>query len=123
MHVRSRAFGRWLDGSCVECPPQTVAGSDTPFIFSFHPEVARHPDIIDVSNTILARAKDILTRVQRYFLRWNKHKPVWVPDKVHYNSLSLSHVLVSLCPYTLITTWIVMEVCIQFVVEKRFKNT
>ena len=81
---RSRAFVRWMHGTCVETAPQPVPGSDTPYVFSFQPDVANHPDVVDLANKIIARGKDILTRVQRYFLRWAKHKPVWVVDKVGY---------------------------------------
>ena len=75
---------RWMHGTCVETAPQPVPGSDTPYVFSFQPDVANHPDVVDLANKIIARGKDILTRVQRYFLRWAKHKPVWVVDKVGY---------------------------------------
>lgn len=71
-----------MDGTCIETPPQPLAGSDTHYVFSFHPDVVNHPDVVDLANEVLARAKDILTKMQRYFIRWAKYKQVWVPDKV-----------------------------------------
>lgn len=71
-----------MDGTCIETPPQVVPGMDAPYVFTFHPDIANFPKIVDMSNQILARGKDILTKMQRYFLRWVKHKPIWVPDKV-----------------------------------------
>lgn len=71
-----------MNGTCIETPPQPLPGSDSLYVFTFQPDVANHPDVVDLTNQVLARTKDILTKVQRYFLRWAKYKQVWVPDKV-----------------------------------------
>jgi len=87
----SRAFGRWMHGTCMEAPPQTILGNDQPYVFTFHSEIANHPDVVELAQTILARARDTLTRIQRYFLRWVKHKPLWVVDKVYSMMLLLEY--------------------------------
>ena len=37
---------RWMDGTCLEAPEQPM-GDDETFAFTFHPDVAANPQVVE----------------------------------------------------------------------------
>jgi dynein heavy chain len=77
----SRAFVRWMDGTCIETPPQNNPDSDEPYIFSFHSDIIPLPAVTDVCLTIMDNLQKTLLNCIRIAARWRKYKPIWKLDK------------------------------------------
>ena len=39
-------FVRWMDGTCIETPPQIVVEDEEPIVFSFYTDISANPQII-----------------------------------------------------------------------------
>ncbi|XP_035829687.1 dynein heavy chain 10, axonemal isoform X2 [Aplysia californica] len=77
----SKSFVRWMNGSCLESPPQKVEGEDELFVFSFFSDIAINSDIIELMQKVQNDIKSTLTTLQRYLTRWKKYRGVWKVDK------------------------------------------
>ncbi|OAE19678.1 hypothetical protein AXG93_1847s1410 [Marchantia polymorpha subsp. ruderalis] len=47
-----RPFVRWMDGTCLETPPQSAGEDEQPYIYSFYSEVSVNPKIIKAMFTL-----------------------------------------------------------------------
>ena len=79
---RSKLFVRWMNGTCIETPPQKVEKEDELFVFSFFSDISVNPVVIDYVQTIQNNIKSTLTNMTRYLNRWKKYKSIWKVDKV-----------------------------------------
>jgi hypothetical protein len=79
---RTKSFVRWMNGTCIETPPQKIEGEDEPYVFTFFTDISTNPEVIDVVQTIQTSMKNTLTTLTRYLNRWKKYRLVWKQDKV-----------------------------------------
>lgn len=77
----SKLFVRWMNGTCIETPPQKVEKEDELFVFSFFSDISVNPVVIDYVQTIQNNIKSTLTNMTRYLNRWKKYKSIWKVDK------------------------------------------
>ncbi|XP_064619187.1 dynein axonemal heavy chain 10-like isoform X2 [Lineus longissimus] len=77
----TKSFLRWMNGTCIETPPQKIEGEDEPFMFTFFTDISANPDVIDLVQTIQTNMKNTLTTLTRYLNRWKKYRLVWKQDK------------------------------------------
>ncbi|KAK3792441.1 hypothetical protein RRG08_045982, partial [Elysia crispata] len=81
MVMRAKKFVRWLHGTCTEAPPQKLRHLDEPYVYSFLPEVAYNPVVIDLVAECDDAIFKALINVQKYMSRWKKHRHLWKSDK------------------------------------------
>ena len=79
---RSKLFVRWMNGSCMETPPQKIPGEDEMFVFSFFSDISATSSVIGMVQMIQNNMKSTLTTLTRYLTRWKKFRRVWKVDKV-----------------------------------------
>ena len=93
----SKLFYRWMNGTCIETPPQKIPGEDEPFIFSFFTDISGNQEVIGLVQTVQNNMKNSLTSLTRYLTRWKKYRGVWKVDKVRplgrYLKLSFSNLM------------------------------
>ena len=73
-------FTRWTHGTCVEAPTQLV-GDDEPFSFTFHPDVAKCPDVVEAARALDAVCDAVVLGVAREVEKWDAHGELWRDDK------------------------------------------
>ncbi|PIK48528.1 putative dynein heavy chain 10, axonemal isoform X3 [Apostichopus japonicus] len=77
----TKNFVRWMNGTCIETPPQNVEGEDEPIIFSFFSDISVDPFIIEFVNTSSNYMQKTLTNLTKYLSRWKRYRPLWKLDK------------------------------------------
>ena len=77
----TRSFVRWMDGTCIETPPQNNPDSDEPYLFTFHTDVLPLPSVTEVCLQIMDNLQKTLLNCIRIAARWRKYKPIWKLDK------------------------------------------
>ena len=77
----TRSFVRWMDGTCIETPPQNNPDSDEPYIFTFHSDILPLPSVTEVCLQIMDNLQKMLLNCIRIAARWRKYKPIWKLDK------------------------------------------
>ncbi|CAG9462277.1 unnamed protein product [Pedinophyceae sp. YPF-701] len=79
----SKPFVRWMDGTCVEAPPQTLNAEDEePYVFSFYHDVSANPMVIKVILGLNHSINFTVTQVQKYIdSDWKAHQSLWKSDK------------------------------------------
>ncbi|ESO91629.1 hypothetical protein LOTGIDRAFT_122204, partial [Lottia gigantea] len=77
----TKLFVRWMNGTCIECPPQKVEGEDEPHVFSFFSDISNNSEILEVCSSIHQSVRRTLTSLARYLIRWKKYKSIWKVDK------------------------------------------
>ena len=75
-------FVRWMNGTCIETPPQKIQGEDEPHVFNFFTDISANPDLTTIVSTFQSNIKSTLTGLTRYLSRWKKFRGVWKVDKV-----------------------------------------
>ena len=76
-----RGFTRWMNGTCIETPPQKIVGEDEPFIFSFFHDISVSPEITELAQIIANNMKAISSNAQKYLRRWKRYQHVWHGEK------------------------------------------
>ena len=59
-------FLRWMNGTCIETPPQKIPGEDEPYTFSFFSDISTNPEVIELVQTVQSNMKNTLTNLTRY---------------------------------------------------------
>ncbi|KAJ8266677.1 hypothetical protein GJAV_G00133350 [Gymnothorax javanicus] len=77
----TKKFVRWMDGTCIECPPQAVEGDDEPFVFSFYSDVSQMPQVIEQGVAVSQTTQGLLGAVSGYLNRWKRYRHLWKLDK------------------------------------------
>ncbi|KAG9262045.1 dynein heavy chain 10, axonemal [Astyanax mexicanus] len=77
----TKRFVRWMNGTCIECPPQRVDGEDEPFVFSFYSEIYPQPQVNECAVAVSQSAQQLLGSLGRYLGRWKRYHPLWNLDK------------------------------------------
>uniref|UniRef100_A0A8C5M6C0 Dynein heavy chain tail domain-containing protein n=1 Tax=Leptobrachium leishanense TaxID=445787 RepID=A0A8C5M6C0_9ANUR len=76
----TKSFVRWMNGTCLPCPPQKVE-EDEPFIFSFFSDICPNPQIAENARNILQSQHRLLGSVTKYLNRWKRYRHLWKMDK------------------------------------------
>ncbi|XP_071945421.1 dynein axonemal heavy chain 10-like [Antedon mediterranea] len=77
----SKNFIRWMNGTCIETPPQIVDGEDEPFVFSFSRDIGVDPNILELVMNISSNMQKTLTSINKYLSRWKRYRPLWKLEK------------------------------------------
>ncbi|XP_057687718.1 dynein axonemal heavy chain 10-like isoform X2 [Corythoichthys intestinalis] len=76
----TKEFARWMNGTCIECPPQHVDGDDL-VVFSFFDNVSYHPQINERALAVSQNIQQLLLSADQYLNHWKQYKPLWERDK------------------------------------------
>lgn len=79
---RARMFVRWMNGTCIETPPQHAEGEDEPVVFSFFTDISANPAIIDLVTALSKSVQNTLGMLNKYLTRWRRYRLLWKLDKV-----------------------------------------
>ncbi|XP_018050925.1 PREDICTED: dynein heavy chain 10, axonemal [Atta colombica] len=78
---RLKEFSRWMNGTCLQCKPQTKEHSQDLVTFSFFEDVMS----IRIVNELVKMVHDTAYRISadcwRYLYRWKKYSNLWSFDK------------------------------------------
>ena len=81
-------FVRWMNGTCIETPPQHAEGEDEPVVFSFFTDISANPAVIDLVTALSKSVQNTLGMLNKYLTRWRRYRLLWKLDKVGvYQSL------------------------------------
>uniref|UniRef100_G1NVC6 Dynein axonemal heavy chain 10 n=1 Tax=Myotis lucifugus TaxID=59463 RepID=G1NVC6_MYOLU len=76
----TRNFVRWMNGSCIECPPQKGEEEEVVTI-TFYNDISLNPQIIEQALMIPQNVHRILVNLTKYLQKWKKYRPLWKLDK------------------------------------------
>ena len=88
----TKAFQRWMDGTCLITEPQAPANEDEePIVYSFYDDVLHNPPVHQLVLSVLQAIGSTTDRAQRYLDTWRwydkKHK-LWDPKRrQHFDKL------------------------------------
>lgn len=73
---------RWMDGTCIETPPQAVNEDEEPVIFSFYTDISASPQVIKTVLIINQAVHRTFITIGKYLEGWKRYKLLWKLDKV-----------------------------------------
>uniref|UniRef100_A0A8C9QGL1 Dynein axonemal heavy chain 10 n=1 Tax=Spermophilus dauricus TaxID=99837 RepID=A0A8C9QGL1_SPEDA len=76
----TKHFVRWMNGSCIQCPPQKGEEEEI-VIISFHNDICVNPQIIEQAVMIPQNVHRLLVNLMKYLQRWKRYRPLWKLDK------------------------------------------
>ncbi|XP_069353306.1 dynein axonemal heavy chain 10 isoform X2 [Eulemur rufifrons] len=76
----TKNFVRWMNGSCIECPPQKGEEEEV-VIMSFYNDISVTPQIIEQAVMIPQNVHRILVNLMKYLQKWKRYRPLWKLDK------------------------------------------
>ncbi|XP_048641449.1 dynein axonemal heavy chain 10 isoform X3 [Marmota marmota marmota] len=76
----TKHFVRWMNGSCIQCPPQKGEEEEI-VIISFHNDICVNPQIIEQAVMIPQNVHKLLVNLMKYLQRWKRYRPLWKLDK------------------------------------------
>lgn len=77
----TRQFVRWMDGTCVETPPQPVGEDEEPVVFSFYADVIANPDVLKLMTAITSKIQQAFGRINKYLDAFRRYDALWKRDK------------------------------------------
>ncbi|XP_039327853.2 dynein axonemal heavy chain 10 isoform X2 [Saimiri boliviensis] len=76
----TKHFVRWMNGSCIECPPQKGEEEEV-VIINFYSDISLNPQIIEQAVMIPQNVHRILINLMKYLQKWKRYRPLWKLDK------------------------------------------
>ncbi|XP_053061953.1 dynein axonemal heavy chain 10 isoform X4 [Acinonyx jubatus] len=76
----TKHFVRWMNGSCIECPPQKGEEEEL-VVISFYDDISLSPQIIEQAVVIPQNVHRILSSLMKYLQKWKRYRPLWKLDK------------------------------------------
>uniref|UniRef100_A0A452SER6 Dynein axonemal heavy chain 10 n=1 Tax=Ursus americanus TaxID=9643 RepID=A0A452SER6_URSAM len=76
----TKHFVRWMNGSCIECPPQKGEEEEL-VIISFYNDISLNPQITEQAVMIPQNVHRILISLMKYLQKWKRYRPLWKLDK------------------------------------------
>uniref|UniRef100_A0A8C6RAH3 Dynein, axonemal, heavy chain 10 n=1 Tax=Nannospalax galili TaxID=1026970 RepID=A0A8C6RAH3_NANGA len=76
----TKHFVRWMNGSCIECPPQKGEEEEI-VIISFYNDISLNPQIMDQAVMIPQNIHRLLVNLMKYLQKWKRYRPLWKLDK------------------------------------------
>ncbi|KAF5830619.1 hypothetical protein DUNSADRAFT_14266 [Dunaliella salina] len=77
----TKAFVRWMDGTCIETAEQKGKDEDEPVLFTFYWDVAANPQVIKSMLQLNQSIQATIEGVNRYIKSWQRHHSLWKTDK------------------------------------------
>jgi len=81
-----RSFVRWMDGTCIETPPQFVSEDEDPVVFSFFSDLERSPDVARLTLTVTRAIEKTFGRVNKQLDQYRRYDQLWKVDKAQHLS-------------------------------------
>ncbi|XP_055461995.1 dynein axonemal heavy chain 10 [Psammomys obesus] len=76
----TKHFVRWMNGSCIECPPQKGQEEEV-VIVSFYNDISLNSQIMDQAVMIPQNIHRHLVNLMKYLQKWKRYRPLWKLDK------------------------------------------
>ncbi|OAF64588.1 hypothetical protein A3Q56_07698, partial [Intoshia linei] len=76
-----KIFYRWMNGTCIEVPPQKMANGEL-CVFSYFYDISLNADILDIVYEIQTNIKKMLYSLTKSIYKWRKFRTMWRQDKV-----------------------------------------
>ncbi|XP_043835576.1 dynein axonemal heavy chain 10 [Dromiciops gliroides] len=76
----TKHFVRWMNGSCIECPPQKGEEEELVTV-SFYDDVFMNPQIMEQAIMIPQNVHRVLVNLMKYLHKWKRYRPLWKLDK------------------------------------------
>ncbi|KAH0502213.1 Dynein heavy chain 10, axonemal [Microtus ochrogaster] len=76
----TKYFVRWMNGSCIECPPQKGEEEEV-ITLSFYNDISLNPQIMDQAVMIPQNIHRLLVNLMKYLQKWKRYRPLWKLDK------------------------------------------
>ncbi|XP_055003053.1 dynein axonemal heavy chain 10 [Sorex araneus] len=76
----TKHFVRWMNGSCIECPPQKGEEEEVT-VFSFYHDICQNPQVIQQAVMVPQNVHRILVSLMKYLQKWKRYRPLWKLDK------------------------------------------
>ena len=81
-----RSFVRWMDGTCIETPPQLVSEDEDPVVFSFFTDLERSPEVARLTLTVTRAIEKTFGRVNKQLDQYRRYDQLWKVDKAQHLS-------------------------------------
>ncbi|XP_059138610.1 dynein axonemal heavy chain 10-like [Physella acuta] len=81
MVIKTKRFVRWMNGTCVDAPPQKVKFLDEPYVFSYFQDLVLDPEVAELLTECEEAAFKCLAKVHKSLGKWKKFRPLWRSDK------------------------------------------
>nr|XP_039267660.1 dynein heavy chain 10, axonemal-like [Styela clava] len=79
--MSTKNFVRWMNGTCIETPPQQTESDDEPVSLSFFDDIRHIPKIAEIITTIRTNVQKLLTNLAKSLTKWKRYRPLWKLDK------------------------------------------
>ena len=80
----SKAFVRWMHGTCIMTEPQMIQDEDEPYTFSFYQDIAQNPEIIKLALSLTSQTNQVYSITNKYLEGWRRYDKVtglWNPSR------------------------------------------
>jgi dynein heavy chain len=77
----TRQFVRWMDGTCIETPPQTVSEDEDAVVFSYYSDVVANGDVLRLMATLTHKIQQVFGRINKYLDAFRRYDTLWKKDK------------------------------------------
>ncbi|GMH67856.1 hypothetical protein TrLO_g3024 [Triparma laevis f. longispina] len=80
----AKTFARWMNGTCLETPPQVISDDEEPFQYSFYQDVSQNPYVVDVTVKLNQAIHKVFTTMNRYLDGWRRYDTefnLWNPKR------------------------------------------
>ncbi|XP_015260407.1 PREDICTED: dynein heavy chain 10, axonemal [Cyprinodon variegatus] len=81
----TKGFTRWIQRTCIKCPPQQVDGEQEMVTFSFLSDVWVDSSIIETAKTVSENIKGLLLSLDQHLNSWKQYRPLWELNKTLVN--------------------------------------
>ncbi|KAK5648316.1 hypothetical protein RI129_003208 [Pyrocoelia pectoralis] len=78
---RLKGFLRWMNGTCLLCPPQMMENSDEYFVFTFYDDIMQVPQVNNSISVLQETAYKSILNVHKYIQDWKRFRNLWNFDK------------------------------------------
>ncbi len=78
----TQPFVRWMDGTCIETPPQVIGEDEEPVIFNFYADISFNPQVLKTMFILSEGVEKTFQKIHKYLDMWRRYKPLWKMDKV-----------------------------------------
>uniref|UniRef100_A0A3B3TNK4 Dynein axonemal heavy chain 10 n=1 Tax=Poecilia latipinna TaxID=48699 RepID=A0A3B3TNK4_9TELE len=81
----TKRFPRWMNGTCLECPPQAVHGEEELVTVSFLSDVWLDPSLKETATATSENIKRLLLSMERYLNTWKYYRALWEKNRTIVN--------------------------------------
>ena len=80
----SKAFIRWMHGTCITCEPVVMNDEDEPYIYSFYEDIKQNPIVVNLTHSVNQHAASVISLSNKYLEGWRRYDKVnglWNPKR------------------------------------------